>query len=59
MEKWLVILGIWLMCAACAVFFIRGATGGSNKREREEEEQRARAASRGSSANPTRTATND
>ncbi len=27
MEKWLVVLGIWAMCATCAVLFIRGATG--------------------------------
>ncbi|SDF89676.1 hypothetical protein SAMN05216466_101449 [Paraburkholderia phenazinium] len=26
MEKWLVVAGIWTMCATCAVFFIRGAT---------------------------------
>jgi hypothetical protein len=26
MEKWLVVAGIWTMCAMCAVFFIRGAT---------------------------------
>jgi hypothetical protein len=56
MEKWLVILGIWAMCAACAVFFIRGATGGSNRRE--EEHKRASAASRGS-AEKTQTALND
>ncbi|MFT4063223.1 hypothetical protein [Paraburkholderia sp.] len=59
MEKWLVILGIWVMCAACAVFFIRGATGGSNRHEHEEEKQRARAASRGSAGNTARTAMND
>ncbi|MBB5462140.1 hypothetical protein OKW29_007143 [Paraburkholderia sp. CI3] len=56
MEKWLVILGIWAMCAACAVFFIRGATRGSNRRE--EERKRASAASRGSAGN-TRNALND
>jgi hypothetical protein len=56
MEKWLVILGIWAMCAACAVLFIRGATGGSNRRE--EERKRTSAASRGS-AGKTRTALND
>ena len=33
MEKWLVVLGIWAMCATCAVLFIRGATGASGKRE--------------------------
>jgi hypothetical protein len=26
MEKLLVVAGIWTMCAACAVIFIRGAT---------------------------------
>ncbi|MBV8628174.1 MAG: hypothetical protein JO371_09945 [Paraburkholderia sp.] len=26
MEKWLVVCGIWTMCALCAVLFIRGAT---------------------------------
>jgi hypothetical protein len=26
MEKWLVVAGIWTMCAMCAVLFIRGAT---------------------------------
>ncbi|WP_035474869.1 hypothetical protein [Burkholderia sp. WSM2230] len=36
MEKWLVVLGIWAMCAACAVLFIRGATGKSGKREASE-----------------------
>ena len=33
MEKWLVVLGIWAMCAGCAVLFIRGATGRSGKHE--------------------------
>ncbi len=33
MEKWLVILGIWAMCATCGVLFIRGATGGPGKRD--------------------------
>ncbi|SMG37943.1 hypothetical protein [Paraburkholderia susongensis] len=56
MEKWLVVLGIWAMCAACAVLFIRGATGGSSRRE--EVEERTRAASRASAGN-TRTALND
>ncbi|MGF6569923.1 hypothetical protein SAMN05443245_0195 [Paraburkholderia fungorum] len=32
MEKWLVVAGIWAMCAACAVLFIRGATARSDKR---------------------------
>jgi hypothetical protein len=31
MEKWLVVLGIWMMCATCAVLFIRGATGVSRR----------------------------
>jgi hypothetical protein len=26
MEKWLVVVGIWSMCAMCAILFIRGAT---------------------------------
>ncbi|MBB5400516.1 hypothetical protein OKW34_005715 [Paraburkholderia youngii] len=56
MEKWLVILGIWMMCAACAVFFIRGATRSSNPRE--DERKQASAASRGS-AGDTRNALND
>ncbi|WP_193727406.1 hypothetical protein [Paraburkholderia atlantica] len=46
MEKWLVILGLWVMCAACAVFFIRGATRSSNRRE--QERKQASVASRGS-----------
>ena len=56
MEKWLVVVGIWAMCAACAVLFIRGATGGSDKRA--VVEGRTRAASRGS-AGDTRAALND
>jgi hypothetical protein len=56
MEKWLVILGIWAMCAACAVLFIRGATRRSDKRAAAEE--RAPAASR-ASAGDTRAALND
>ena len=31
MEKWLVVLGVWAMCATCVVLFIRGASGGSAK----------------------------
>ncbi|WP_172317153.1 hypothetical protein [Paraburkholderia solitsugae] len=56
MEKWLVILGIWAMCATCAVLFIRGATGASSRRTPADE--RARPASR-ASAGDTRTALND
>lgn len=56
MEKWLVVLGIWAMCATCAVLFIRGATGGSGKRV--PAEGRARPASR-ASAGDTQTALND
>ncbi|MEZ0605024.1 hypothetical protein ACAX43_23075 [Paraburkholderia sp. IW21] len=56
MEKWLVVLGIWAMCATCAVLFIRGATGGSGKRE--PDEGRARPASR-ASAGEARAALND
>ncbi|RAS32026.1 hypothetical protein [Paraburkholderia bryophila] len=56
MEKWLVVLGIWAMCATCAVLFIRGATGGADKRAAVE--GRTRAASR-ASAGDARTALND
>jgi hypothetical protein len=31
MEKWLVVAGIWTMCAMCAVFFIRGATSSATR----------------------------
>ncbi|XUW88408.1 hypothetical protein OH764_16790 [Burkholderia sp. M6-3] len=44
MEKWLVVLGIWAMCAACVVLFIRGATGGSDKRDASEGRGRATSA---------------
>ncbi|MGF6993949.1 hypothetical protein P3T25_002303 [Paraburkholderia sp. GAS32] len=56
MEKWLVILGIWAMCATCGVLFIRGATRGPGRRETEE--RRARPASR-ASAGDARAALND
>jgi hypothetical protein len=56
MEKWLVVMGIWAMCAACAVLFIRGATAGSDKRAAVE--GRTRAASRASGGD-TRAALND
>ncbi|MFM0740412.1 hypothetical protein PQQ51_24495 [Paraburkholderia xenovorans] len=56
MEKWLVVLGIWAMCATCAVLFIRGATGGADKRAAARRQPRA--ASRASSGD-TRAALND
>lgn len=56
MEKWLVVLGIWAMCATCAVLFIRGATGRPGRRVAGE--GRPRAASR-ASAGETRAALND
>jgi hypothetical protein len=31
MEKWLVVTGVWMMFALCAVLFIRGATGGTRR----------------------------
>jgi hypothetical protein len=31
MEKWLVVTGVWMMFATCAVLFIRGATGGARR----------------------------
>ncbi|SIT42203.1 conserved exported hypothetical protein [Paraburkholderia ribeironis] len=57
MEKWLVVLGIWAMCAACAILFIRGATARSNRREAAEEGPRV--ASRASAGDVTRAALND
>jgi len=47
MEKWLVVLGIWAMCATCAVLFIRGATGRAAKRAAAEEQTLASRASVG------------
>ena len=55
MEKWLVILGIWAMCATCAVLFIRGATRGPGRRDAE---AHTPAASR-ASASDARTALNE
>ncbi|MEM5458129.1 MULTISPECIES: hypothetical protein [Paraburkholderia] len=55
MEKWLVILGIWAMCATCAVLFIRGATRGPGRRDAE---GHTPAASR-ASASDARTALNE
>ncbi|MGF6769715.1 hypothetical protein P3T18_002185 [Paraburkholderia sp. GAS199] len=56
MEKWLVVLGIWAMCATCAVLFIRGATGSADKRAAAQ--GRPSAASRASSGDA-RAALND
>jgi hypothetical protein len=42
MEKWMVVAGIWSMCALCAVFFIRGASCAAAKRV-----ETARAGARG------------
>ena len=56
MEKWLVVLGIWAMCATCAVLFIRGATGGSGKREASEGRSRA---TPGASSSEAQAALND
>ena len=41
MEKWVVIAGIWAMCALCAIFFIRGATCSATRREAEREARKA------------------
>ncbi|CAB3791332.1 hypothetical protein LMG28690_03253 [Paraburkholderia caffeinilytica] len=57
MEKWLVILGIWVMCATCAVLFIRGATRGPGRREAEG--RQARPASRASAGDARAAALND
>ncbi|CAD6544357.1 hypothetical protein LMG28727_04261 [Paraburkholderia kirstenboschensis] len=56
MEKWLIVLGIWAMCATCAVLFIRGATGGSDKRKAPESRGRATSAA---SAGDAQAALND
>lgn len=37
MEKFIVVLGIWSMCAVCAVLFIRGATAPAARRVKLEE----------------------
>jgi hypothetical protein len=37
MEKWLVVAGIWTMCATCAVLFIRGATRSVPREARSEQ----------------------
>jgi len=34
MEKWLVVAGLWSMCALCAVLFIRGATAPATRKVR-------------------------
>jgi hypothetical protein len=34
MEKWLVVAGVWSMCALCAVLFIRGATAPESRKLR-------------------------
>ncbi|CAM2146989.1 MULTISPECIES: hypothetical protein [Paraburkholderia] len=34
MEKWLVVAGVWSMCALCAVLFIRGATAPETRKLR-------------------------
>lgn len=34
MEKWLVVAGVWFMCALCAVLFIRGATAPATRKVR-------------------------
>jgi hypothetical protein len=31
MEKWVVVVAIWTMCAMCAVLFIRGATSDATR----------------------------
>ncbi|WP_321886109.1 hypothetical protein [Paraburkholderia bannensis] len=34
MEKWMVVAGVWSMCALCAVLFIRGAAATTSRRLR-------------------------
>ncbi|CAB3780670.1 hypothetical protein LMG28688_01090 [Paraburkholderia caffeinitolerans] len=49
MEKWLVVMGVWCMCALCAILFIRGATAPATRKVRvsqngqDERERRAQA----------------
>jgi len=40
MEKFMVVAGIWSMCALCAVLFIRGATMPAARRVTPEEDMR-------------------
>ncbi|WP_156954256.1 hypothetical protein [Paraburkholderia acidipaludis] len=37
MEKFMVVAGIWIMCAFCAVLFIRGASAPEMRRVRAED----------------------
>ena len=37
MEKFIVVVGIWSMCALCAVLFIRGAAAPAARRVKLEE----------------------
>ncbi len=47
MEKWLVVAGIWTMCAMCAVLFIRGATCSVSKWKRRTSRALAATSARG------------
>jgi hypothetical protein len=40
MEKFIVAMGIWSMCALCAVLFIRGASAPAARRVKLEEHAR-------------------
>ncbi|MFD1558588.1 hypothetical protein ACFSHT_23625 [Paraburkholderia silviterrae] len=44
MEKWLVVAGVWSMCALCAVLFIRGATAPAMRQVRVTQGRRGDAA---------------
>jgi hypothetical protein len=37
MEKFIVVMGIWSMCALCAVLFVRGASAPAARRVKLEE----------------------
>jgi hypothetical protein len=43
MEKFIVVMGIWGMCALCAVLFIRGASAPTARRLKLEEATRREA----------------
>ncbi|WP_413187343.1 hypothetical protein [Paraburkholderia sacchari] len=44
MEMWLVVTGVWFMCALCAILFIRGATAPATRKVRISQDERARRA---------------
>jgi ABC-type thiamin/hydroxymethylpyrimidine transport system permease subunit len=47
MEKWMVVAGVWSMCALCAVLFIRGAAATTSRRVRAAQPESGEAAHAG------------